>query len=304
MTKQYQQSGSNGDVTAELKHTARHEACHAVAALVFGKSVTEVTIVPSQGRFGSSLGGCRTDPVFRPSGSGVFLPGDRERCEQEVMIYLAGPVGCRERSRIPKGRPRRLGGDWANACFLADALARNLHSPSGHEQTKLYLQWLSRRAKALIDFEPHHHAVCSVARALIVSKTLGHAETFALYLAGLATWTREAEESFNESVKSFVRPVRLPDGLSREHLLEIRTLAEEVHDIQCKALSRGGFESVCEELRRAKRIERALHRRLDEIVRYKQLDPAARQDRASGPGVHATVVRSMQRMRRLSRFAR
>jgi hypothetical protein len=198
------------------------------------------------------------------------------------MIYLAGPVGCRERSRIPKGRPRRWD-DWAKATFLAEQLSSNFHSPSGHEQTKLYLQWLSHRAKALIDFEPHHHAVCSVARALIANRTLGHEETFASYNAGLAAWTQEAEESFNEYVKSFDRPPMLPAGLRREHLLELRTLAEQAHDIRSTPPWEG-FERVREAWKRAARIERALHRRLDEIVRYKQLDPAARQGRASGPG--------------------
>jgi hypothetical protein len=282
MTITNQQSGSNGDVTAELKHTARHEACHAVAALVLDRSVIEVTIVPSQGCFGSCLGSCRTHPVYQPSEGGVFLPGDRERCEQQIMIYLAGPVGCRERSRIPKGVPRRLD-DWAKAYFLAQQLSSNFH-PSGHEQTKMYLQWLSGRTKALMDFEPHRRAVDSVARALLANRTLGHEETFASYNAGLAAWTREAEESFNEYVKSFDKFLMLPDGLSREHLLELRSLAEEVHDIKSNRFLSEGFDRVRERWRRAAKIERKLHRRLGEIVRYKQLDPAARQDRASGPG--------------------
>jgi ATP-dependent Zn protease len=40
------------EVAQQLRATAWHEAGHVVAALVLGRSVTEVSIVPSYGRCG------------------------------------------------------------------------------------------------------------------------------------------------------------------------------------------------------------------------------------------------------------
>jgi hypothetical protein len=217
------------EVTPELWETAWHEAGHAVAALVLGRSVIEVTVVPSENRYRPDLGHCRHDPVFfDPRSLPPLGAGDRERLEEETIISLAGPAVSSEKLRCPKGMPSPWRyDDWAQAYRKADHLARSLCVPYSRAGTKQYLVWLYGRAKAIIYHKPHWEAVRSVAKALVARRTLGHEETLAAYHAGLDAWTRDAQEwlcEFNEE-----NSPRIPyETLTREQLVGLVPLVVAV----------------------------------------------------------------------------
>jgi hypothetical protein len=215
------------EVTPELRDTAWHEAGHAVAALVLGRAVIEVTIVPSNGRCGPRLGHCRHHPHF----FNHFLrsqpplgPGDRERIEEEIIISFAGPVASWAKARIPKGMPRwGRHDDWANAYRCADHLARTFCVPYSRAETHQYLLWLYRRATALLAHEPHSEAVRSVTRALIANRTLDKEATLAAYNAGLDEWTRDAQRQVCD-YNDWHSPHIPHENLSPEQLLELLPL--------------------------------------------------------------------------------
>lgn len=80
-------NGEGGKVQSdkELKATAYHEAGHAVMALLLGRPVEKVTIVPGQLQSGvARLGACKIQKGRRKA--------SRDPMEDEVLILLAGMV--------------------------------------------------------------------------------------------------------------------------------------------------------------------------------------------------------------------
>jgi hypothetical protein len=152
--------------------TAYHEAGHAIAAAALGVAVEQVTIVPDL----NSLGRCRH----------ARLGDDREGRERNAIIYLAGPAvddlrGLRRpdpRWFNPKtNNPRRCwSGDFNGAQAQAYWLTQLVCLPSGPKQVGDYLRWLYRRARNLMDYDPHWMAVGILARRLMREKTLGGRE--------------------------------------------------------------------------------------------------------------------------------
>jgi hypothetical protein len=264
-------------MTEELRETALHEAGHAVAAIVLGRSVEEVTVVPSRG----FLGHCRHTPVFSPSDSGTFGPGDRERIEEEVIITLAGPAVAREKPTLPKGMPRPgRHDDWARAYRLTDALAQSFCRPYSRQQTRQYLLWLYARAKALVTFEPHLNTIRSVARALLAKRTMGHEETSAAYRAGLEEWDHDAADRIHELNRGFGLHEQIPaQSLSRSQIIELFDLADRLDAIE-REVSLSGLGWTEGLLEKRGRAQRALRRYLHDWrqeERCRRLQPTPEQ---------------------------
>jgi hypothetical protein len=247
------------EVSKELRETAWHEAGHAVAALAHGRCIEEVAIV--QCELGAAKGHCQAHPVYSPSG--VIGPEERQRLEEEVLIWLAGPAVFREKPRIPKGFPRRgYRGDWSSAYVLTDTLTRSFCYPYGREQTRQYLHWLYARAKAFVALPPYRAAISGVTRSLLTRRTLGHEETLAAYLAALESWDRHAAERIHDW-NYYGRGTIPLEGLSRAQIVEVLALADELESIERELIScTGEMREVLQGLRQS------TERRLQRYVRY------------------------------------
>jgi hypothetical protein len=201
---------------------AREVAGFAIAALALGRVVEEVSMVPSE----DYLGFCRSTPVFgRPSNPSD--PSERERCEEEIIIYLAGLAVHKDKPEFCRNcypRTRRYG-VWASARWLVYGLT-NCHCPPA-----AYLRWLYARAKALVTYGPHQTAVERMADALMEKRTLAQEEAQAIYKAALEDWTRfitEQESALKINRRSLYRYSTQTSGdLRQRYLALVRARQQE-----------------------------------------------------------------------------
>jgi ATP-dependent Zn protease len=160
---------------SELECTAYHEAGHAVAHLLLGGAVRQVSIVPDAGR--ARLGHCRRYhlPSFRPDIDNG--PKALPRVEREVVAYFAGGIAeAHFRGRHCRSGARR---DMEAAFDLACRVC------ASDEEAEKFLAWLYVRAKGLITAERHWPAVEAVARELLARRTLSGAAARAAFASAL-----------------------------------------------------------------------------------------------------------------------
>lgn len=140
-----------------LKATAYHEAGHAVMAMVLGRAIQKVTIVPGQTHLGAQrLGACHLQKG-KSRGSGDYL-------EDEVMILLAGMVA---ESQIT-GQYCHQGAAQDLRYVRRMLLTRN----DGQRQIlRLEKRLLSKTEHHLLDAD-HWRAVQSIAAELLKSQTI------------------------------------------------------------------------------------------------------------------------------------
>ena len=137
--------------------TAYHESGHAVAASMLGRPFTRVSIQPD----GITLGRCsfrRPGPWFRPEVK--MTRRTRERIEERIVISLAGP---HSQTRFT-GEFDELGAreDFGRALELAE------HVTGGDdEESRAYVEWLTRRTVRLMRQPQFWPAVESLAGALL-----------------------------------------------------------------------------------------------------------------------------------------
>jgi ATP-dependent Zn protease len=162
-------------IDTELECTAYHEAGHAVAALVQGREVSEVTIVPDAK--GDTLGHLRQDslPALVLDQCDPGAPEQRAGVEREILFCFAGPIA----EEIFCGRKNHDGasGDMTCALRLASFLCGNV------DETAAYFDRLLLQARDLV--LSHWPAVKRVADELLDRRTLTGPQATEAYLAGI-----------------------------------------------------------------------------------------------------------------------
>ncbi|GEJ56937.1 hypothetical protein [Anaeromyxobacter diazotrophicus] len=154
-----------GDIRKRLRHTAYHEAGHAVASFFLGCGNKYLTIVPDkeQGSIGHHVG-VPTGKWFQPD---VYSDGKhRNKVEARVMVLYAGAIA----ESLAQGRkPRLRSGSRSDSAAAADLASYVVGSG---EEWGAYLDWLFIRATGFLRSPFRWRAVEVVAEALLAKRTL------------------------------------------------------------------------------------------------------------------------------------
>ncbi|WP_417851921.1 M50 family metallopeptidase [Thalassoglobus sp.] len=144
--------------SAELKATAFHEAGHAVMAMLLGRPVEKVTIVPGQMQSGRGrLGACKIQKGMRkPS---------RDPMEDEVLILLAGMVA---ESRIT-GRYCQQGA--SQDLHLVQSLLSENRATNERQLQRLAKRMIDKTENLLSGAEPTK-AIELIANELLKNETI------------------------------------------------------------------------------------------------------------------------------------
>ena len=156
--------------------TALHEAAHAVAATVVGRTVTSVTIVPDVGGWGC----CEYAP-FEPVA--VLAYRDDPRNRKQAIITLAGSVA--ERRRFKDTDPRYASADMTHVDNLIGFMLGNADSEE-EEELRADMRAETERLVAT-----HWGAIEALAAALLERPTLTGEEVAAI-IAAASTATPDA----------------------------------------------------------------------------------------------------------------
>lgn len=146
-------SSSNAD---ERILTAYHEAGHAVIAIVVGRSVNKVSIIPG----GKRLGACKMDKGRKKA--------SQDALEADLLILLAGMAAeCRKSGRYNMGGAAQ---DLVNAEKLALSRAGN------SRQAEKILKRTLDKVHHLFDQSVNWAATESIAEALLKSEEISGRE--------------------------------------------------------------------------------------------------------------------------------
>jgi ATP-dependent Zn protease len=162
-----------------LECTAYHEAGHAVAAIILGRAIRKVTIIPDHDR--NTLGSCQGHGNGRLPALDTDASSARHRTyiKSQIMMLWAGAIA--EGRRAGRHNWHGAGVDRSHilnlACFAC----------MGDEECKRYIQWLFERTKNLLFSQRWHwDAIKRIARKLLKHGTITGKEAKGLYQAALA----------------------------------------------------------------------------------------------------------------------
>ncbi len=155
----------------KLKRAAYHEAGHAIVATMLLRTVTKVTIFPFCKP--NTYGQCHFSKRDRHAKWGCDECEDRTLRERIIMTSLAGPLAQQKY----QGHGKWLGHeqDYARARAVVSTLALS------NEEAEAYLEWLSRRALALLSFESAWKAVEVLASELLEKGKVSGRRVRAIY---------------------------------------------------------------------------------------------------------------------------
>ncbi len=141
--------------------SAYHEAGHAWMAIYLGGQVRSVTIEPDWDN------GPRRDGDVQIAWP-VQAFNQRELCEREILVALAGPVA----EMIHRGEPFHPGlvEEWANDWQQAWAAAEILHIDQRKRLT--YLEGATRQLDQLLGQDVHWAALAAIVDHLLAHRTL------------------------------------------------------------------------------------------------------------------------------------
>jgi hypothetical protein len=134
--------------------TAYHEAGHAVALFLLGRSPGATSIEPGVDKHGDPMLGFNKSPAPLRAGTltdprevtagGVpeLVPHQRKRVEEEIIVLFAGPAA--EERFLGHANHEWAGGDHARV--LALARLSEMHP----DEEEAYLNWLAVRARLLL----------------------------------------------------------------------------------------------------------------------------------------------------------
>jgi len=145
-----------------LRHTAYHEAGHAVASYFLQVPIRDVTIIPDK----DSLGVLTHPPIRFVRHPGVFDDSRRgiDRPERHIIVCFAGPLAQR---RFAPGSRWRVGA--YHDFNAAGELMVRIQDPDP-EGARLYGRLLHGRAQVLV--KNHWKDIVAVAEALLKHKRL------------------------------------------------------------------------------------------------------------------------------------
>lgn len=190
-------------MTHERRDVALHEAGHAVAAYLLGRSIRRVTVVPD----GEMDGGCLLSPqptlalrleeaTFDGSWGGFIDLRTRRMVETEIMISMAGALTQMEatgaqdhetgagiaaldaelRERIKSrtgtdpGDRLIVDGDWQKIVLLAGQVS------GSDEEAGAYVDWLDARTRSLVRHPRFRPLVDALVEVLLERETLSGRE--------------------------------------------------------------------------------------------------------------------------------
>lgn len=174
-------------VSPDDEGIAFHEAGHAVAAYLLQAPIAEVSIVPD----GDTAGRCVARRVIGVAPGTTLrniLRDDRAAAERSAMIAMAGraadalylKLDTQSGDVLPLDTLMRNVGDINYALDLFLAL-------SGSEDTaRRYVAVLALRVEALLKVAPNWAAVESLARVLLVSRSVGGGRALAVIMRAIA----------------------------------------------------------------------------------------------------------------------
>jgi hypothetical protein len=176
----------------QLKHTAYHEAGHAVVAYCLKSRIRHVSIISKAESLGHILKGKSED---LSSCEWETTPKIRRGLEKSAMIDLGGSVA----TYLLTNRNDRIGprGDFQHAFDYLSYLTND------DDESSAYANWLWHRTKAMLRWRWHWAAVEALANELLEHRYIGGKRARQIISETIHKMAeKEAEEARKKSIES------------------------------------------------------------------------------------------------------